>query len=67
MAERITDEQTRLTSARLSTPLPRPAYVILHNGPIKAGDRVRVIELGEPIPDPTAERLSFATAIDRLS
>jgi hypothetical protein len=40
-------------------PMPRPAYVIVHNGPLEVGSKVRVIKLGEPEVDGTVERITF--------
>jgi hypothetical protein len=36
------------TYPHLPSPLPRPSYIVVHNGPAKVGDKVLVI----PMPDP---------------
>ena len=52
---------------RLPDPLPRRSYVVIHDGSIEVGAKVRVIELGEPIYDETAERISFADVLNDRS
>jgi hypothetical protein len=48
----------------LPASLPKPAYVIVHNGPLEVGTKVRVLKLGEPEVEGTVERITFMPDTD---